>query len=56
MRDIHNAGNHSEVYVLFRVYEIDGAGIAMKVYLDPEQMRLDKALLFTEETWSVVPC
>jgi hypothetical protein len=56
MRDIHNAGDRSEVYVLLRVYEIDGAGIAMRVYLDPEQMRLDEALLFIGETWSVVPC
>lgn len=56
MRDIHNAGDRSEVYMLLRVFEIDGAGVGMKVYLDPERMRLDETLLFTGETWSVVPC
>jgi hypothetical protein len=55
MRDIHNANDRSEVYILFRVYGIESAGIGMKVYLDPEQMRLDKTLLFTGETWSVIP-
>lgn len=55
MRDIHNAGDRSAVYILLRVYEIGGAGSAMKAYFDPEQMRLDETLLFTGETWSVVP-
>jgi hypothetical protein len=55
MGDIHNAGNRSEVYILLRVYKIDGAGIGMMVYLDPERMRIDEDLRFTGETWSVVP-
>jgi hypothetical protein len=55
MRDTHNADDRSEVYMLLRVYEIDSAGIGMEVYLDPEQMRLDGTLLFTGETWSVIP-
>lgn len=56
MRDIHHAGNRAEVYILLRVYDIESAAIAMEVYLDPEQMRLDRTLRFTADTWSVVPC
>lgn len=55
MRDIHNARDGSKVYMLLRVHDIEGAGISMKVYLDPEQLRLDKTLVFTAETWSVIP-
>lgn len=55
MRDIHRAEDHSEVYMILRVFEIESKRIGMSVYLDPEQLRLDECLAFTGETWSVVP-
>lgn len=55
MRDIHNRAGRSEVYMILRVFEIEGDSIGMTVYLDPEQLRLDERLVFTGETWSVIP-
>jgi len=55
MRDVHGANGHSEVYMVLRVSEIESSGLSMAVYLDTEQLRLDGRLLFTAETWSVVP-
>ncbi|KAJ5724661.1 hypothetical protein N7493_006389 [Penicillium malachiteum] len=55
MGTMHRRGGHSEVYLILRVFEIRGSSIGMRVYLDPEQLRLDGGLVFTGETWSVVP-
>ncbi|KAJ5633677.1 hypothetical protein N7528_001519 [Penicillium herquei] len=55
MGTMHRSGGHSEVYLILRVFEIRGSSIGMRVYLDPEQLRLDGGLVFTGETWSVVP-
>ncbi|KAF9887222.1 hypothetical protein FE257_010476 [Aspergillus nanangensis] len=55
MRAVHNRSDHSEVYMILRVFDIRGNNIGMSVYLDPEQFRLDGGLVFTGETWSVVP-
>lgn len=55
MRDVHYTNDHSAVYMILRVFEIESARIGMRVYLDPEQLRLDERLEFTGETWSVVP-
>ncbi|KAH1752035.1 hypothetical protein LV164_008598 [Aspergillus fumigatus] len=55
MRAVHNRSDHSEVYMILRVFDICGDNIGMSVYLDPEQLRLDGGLIFTGETWSVVP-
>ena len=41
--------------MVLRVFEIDGEGIGMSVYVDPEQLRGDNQLEFTAEKWSVVP-
>jgi hypothetical protein len=41
--------------MILRVFDIRGNNIGMSVYLDPEQLRLDGELVFTGETWSVVP-
>ncbi|KAJ5297272.1 uncharacterized protein N7443_008165 [Penicillium atrosanguineum] len=54
MRAVHRS-DHSEVYMILRVFDIHGDNIGMSVYLDPEQFRLDGGLVFTGETWSVVP-
>ncbi|OQE11913.1 hypothetical protein PENFLA_c069G02111 [Penicillium flavigenum] len=55
MRVIHNRNDYSEVYLIFRVFDIRGDNLGMSVYFDPEQLRLDGGLLFTGETWAVVP-
>lgn len=56
MTNIHTQAGHREVYMILRVYEIESEGrIGMKVYVDPEQLRLDEQLLFTGENWSVIP-
>ncbi|KAK3941989.1 hypothetical protein QBC46DRAFT_257257 [Diplogelasinospora grovesii] len=55
MRDVHDADQHAQVYMILRVFEIESGGIGMSVYLDPERLRLDGRLVFTGETWSVVP-
>jgi hypothetical protein len=41
--------------MILRVFDIHGDNVGMSVYLDPEQLRVDGRLLFTGETWSVVP-
>lgn len=55
MGAMHDRSDHAEVYLIFRVFDIRGPNIGMRVYLDPEQVRLDGGLLFTDETWSVIP-
>lgn len=55
MGAMHDRGDHSEVYLIFRAFDIRGSNIGMRVYFDPEQLRLDGELLFTGETWSVIP-
>lgn len=55
MRVIHNRADYSEVYLIFRVFNIRDENVRMSVYLDPEQLKLDGGLVFTGETWSVVP-
>lgn len=47
--------NMDMVYVIFRVYNLGQQGMRMKVYVDPEMMRVREELLFTAEGWSVVP-
>ncbi|KAJ5263150.1 hypothetical protein N7478_010755 [Penicillium angulare] len=55
MGNMHNSHHSSDVYLIIRVFDIRGPDIGMCVYLDPEQLRLDGGLVFTGETWSVVP-
>ncbi len=55
MRNTHGADGRPEVYMILRVSEIESSRPCMAVYLNPEQLRLDGRLLFTAETWSVVP-
>ncbi|KAF7558422.1 hypothetical protein G7046_g5742 [Stylonectria norvegica] len=43
------------VYMILRVYNIGKPNIGVKVYMDPEKLRKDGMLVFTEESWSVVP-
>lgn len=55
MQSIHNRDDHSEVYMILRVFDVLSEEIRMRVYLDPEKLRLNEDLIFTGETWSVVP-
>lgn len=55
MQRIHNSEDRSEVYMILRVFNLNTDRIGMCVYLDPEQLRQDRWLLFTGQTWSVVP-
>jgi hypothetical protein len=51
----HSMNNHAEVYIIMRVYWASSQRIGMRIYVDPEQLRQDGELLFTGETWSIVP-
>jgi hypothetical protein len=56
MENIHTGAGQREVYMILRVFEIESEGqIGMKVYVDPEQLKLDEELIFTGESWSVIP-
>lgn len=59
MQEMSNGETQSDnmdmVYVIFRVYNLGQQGMRMKVYVDPEMMRVREELLFTAEGWSVVP-
>ncbi|OCL02139.1 hypothetical protein AOQ84DRAFT_424260 [Glonium stellatum] len=43
------------VYVIFRVFNLGQGGVGLRVYVDPDVMRMKGELSFTAETWSVVP-
>ncbi|KAF5589156.1 ATPase-like ATP-binding domain-containing protein [Fusarium pseudocircinatum] len=55
MQQIHHTEDHSEIYVVFRVFQLDSDGIGLCVYTDPEKLRQDGRLLFKGQTWSVTP-
>ncbi|KAK8133494.1 hypothetical protein PG984_005506 [Apiospora sp. TS-2023a] len=48
-------GNSSTIYVIFRVFNLGQDNMGLKIYLDPEALRVSEALKFTAESWSVVP-
>ncbi|KAJ5564354.1 hypothetical protein N7513_000596 [Penicillium frequentans] len=43
------------VYMIFRVSKVTSGNIGMKLYFDPEQLRQERRLIFTADTWSVRP-
>ncbi|PWY74068.1 hypothetical protein BO83DRAFT_407964 [Aspergillus eucalypticola CBS 122712] len=59
MQEMSNGETQSDnmdmVYVIFRVYNLGQQGMRMKIYVDPEMMRVREELIFTAEGWSVVP-
>lgn len=55
MRAMHANEDHSEAYMILRVFGIQNETIGMSIYMDPEQLRLNGDLVFTGQTWSVVP-
>lgn len=49
-----NRNDGSTVYVILRIFKIEGS-VGMRIYVDPAELKDSGALLFTAETWSVVP-
>ena len=45
----------AEVYVILRVFNLGQKDMGLRVYLDPESLRLDKKLDFTAESYTIVP-
>ncbi|KAF4462555.1 hypothetical protein FALBO_10629 [Fusarium albosuccineum] len=43
------------IYLIARVSNVDKPNVELKVYVDPEKLRQDGSLVFTGETWSIVP-
>lgn len=43
------------IYMIARVFDVGKTKVDMKLYLDPENMRQEGSLVFTAETYSVVP-
>ncbi|KAF4340028.1 hypothetical protein FBEOM_6067 [Fusarium beomiforme] len=43
------------VYLIARVSNVDKSNVEVKLYVDPEKLRQDGSLVFTGETWSIVP-
>ena len=59
MKDLSNRASGSIdqdcIYVIFRVFDLYKDSIDMRVYMDPDIMRQRGDLIFTAESWSVVP-
>lgn len=43
------------IYLVARVSNVDKPNVEVKLYVDPEKLRQEGSLVFTGETWSVVP-
>ena len=47
--------NHDTIYTVFRVYNLGRSGMGLRIYLDPETLRLNEDLEFSSEgPWSVI--
>jgi hypothetical protein len=44
-----------EVYVIFRVHNLGKENMGVRIYLDPESLRVQGQLEFSAESYSVVP-
>lgn len=47
--------NQENVYIIFRVYNLAKANMAVMIYVDPEEHRRVGRLRFTSNKWAVVP-
>ncbi|KAL7941030.1 hypothetical protein V8C42DRAFT_335914 [Trichoderma barbatum] len=50
-----NRGKEDSVYIIMRVFNVGNSNIGLRVYVDPAELEAREELLFTAETWSVVP-
>ncbi|KAM0302573.1 hypothetical protein ACHAPM_004575 [Fusarium culmorum] len=55
MQRVHQSDDHSEIYMVFRVFWLDSDDISLCLYIDPEQLRQDESLLFKGQAWTVTP-
>ncbi len=44
-----------EFYIMFLVFKLDNAGIDMRLYVDPKEFEEGGELVFTPESYSVLP-
>ena len=48
--------NRSTIYTVFRVYNLGQRGMCLKIYVDPESLRLNEELEFNPDgSWAVTP-
>lgn len=47
--------NQSEIYAVFRVFNLGKDSIGLRIYIDPEEQRRAGKLKFTADKWVVVP-
>ncbi|KAH0527319.1 hypothetical protein TsFJ059_002332 [Trichoderma semiorbis] len=50
-----NRGKENSVYIIMRVFNVVNGNIGLRLYVDPAELEAKEELLFTAETWSVVP-
>ncbi|KAL7930143.1 hypothetical protein V8C35DRAFT_313668 [Trichoderma chlorosporum] len=50
-----NREKENSVYIIMRVFNVGNGNIGLRVYVDPAELEAREELLFTTETWSVVP-
>ncbi|KAL7908107.1 hypothetical protein GGI35DRAFT_469887 [Trichoderma velutinum] len=50
-----NRGKEDSVYIIMRVFNVGNGNIGLRLYVDPAELEAKEELLFTAETWSVVP-
>lgn len=43
------------IYMIFRVFDMGKRSIGVRIYMDPDQMRLDGTLRFSADRWTVTP-
>ena len=48
-------GDGDVIYVIFRVYNLGRDDMGVRIYLDPEALRLSGQLRFVAENWLVTP-
>jgi hypothetical protein len=44
-----------EIYIIFRVYQLNKETMGVRIYIDPESLRQQGRLVFTADSYNVVP-
>lgn len=47
--------NNESLYMIFRVFNMGKKSIGVRIYMNPDQMRLEGRLRFTADRWTVTP-
>lgn len=45
----------TSIYVIFRVFNLTNDSIGVRVYVNPDKMKEEEELVFSVDTWSVIP-